>query len=67
MRLDMFNDRLEAYTMRAAQLYPGQTTFNRSQLAKISGRSRQTFYNNAWRYPISGKISLKEFVRMELR
>lgn len=62
-----FFDRVEAYTVRASVLYPGQTVFNKRQLAAISGRSPQTIYNNPVRYCFrSSKISIKEFVRMEV-
>lgn len=60
-------DRLEAYTQKAAELYPGEVVFNKTQLARISGKSRGTLYNNPKRYAFrSPKISLKEFVRMEM-
>ena len=68
MRMDIFQDRLEAYSARAAELYPGEQTFTKSQIARIAGMSRRTLYNNPSRYCFrSKKISLKEFVRMELR
>lgn len=65
--MDKFLDRVEAYTRKAAELYPGEVVFNKTQLAKISGKSRGTLYNDTRRYNFrSSKISIKEFVRMEL-
>lgn len=62
-----YRDRLEAYTKRAAELYPGEVVFNKTQLAKISGKSRGTLYNDQRRYNFrSSKISIKEFIRMEM-
>lgn len=62
-----YRDRLEAYTQRAAELYPGEVVFNKTQLAKISGKSRGTLYNDQRRYNFrTTKISIKEFVRMEM-
>ena len=62
-----FRDRLEAYTIKAAELYPGEVVFNKTQLARISGKSRGTLYNNWKRYNFrTSKISLKEFIRMEM-
>lgn len=64
---DRFQYRVEAYTLRAQELYPGETVFNKTQLARISGKSRGTLYNDQRRYNFrSSKISIKEFVRMEL-
>lgn len=68
MRADIFQDRLEAYRQRAAELFPGETVFNKKQMAMICGKSKQTLYNNPGKYCFrSAKISLKEFVRMELK
>lgn len=65
---DRYYDRVEAYTRRAAELFPGQTTFNKKQCAAIAGKSPSTIYNNPDRYYFrSAKISIKELVRMELR
>lgn len=65
--MDKFMDRVEAYTRKAAELYPGEVVFNKTQLARISGKSRGTLYNDQRRYHFrSGKVSIKEFVRMEL-
>lgn len=67
MRNQAYYDRVEAYTTRAAYLFPGETVFNKRQFAEISGRSPQTIYNNPKRYVFrSSKISIKEFVRMEV-
>lgn len=65
---ERFTDRVEAYTRRAAELYPGEVVFNKTQLARISGRSRSTLYNNSRRYYFrTDKVTIKEFVRMELQ
>lgn len=67
MSKEAYYDRVEAYTSRAAALYPGEVVFNKIQLAKISGKSPQTLYNNRDRYYFrTAKITIKEFVRMEM-
>ena len=62
-----FYDRVEAYTERASRLFPSRTTFSKKELALIADKSPQTIYNNRERYNFrSPKISIKEFVRMEI-
>lgn len=63
-----FYDRVEAYRRVAAEMFPGQGVFNKKELAAISGRSVQTIYNQPRKYCfLSPRISIEEFVRMELR
>lgn len=66
MKQDGFFDRVEAYTQRAAELYPGQTTFTKKQLAAISGRSASAVYHNPRFTFQTGRATIKEFVRAEL-
>lgn len=67
MNREAFIDRVEAYTIRASQLFPGATTFTKKELAEISGRGYSTLCNsNRYRFA-SRRISIKEFVRMELK
>lgn len=67
MNSPAFYDRVEAYTERASRLFPNRTTFTKRELALISEKSPQTIYNNRERYRFrSQKISIKEFVRMEI-
>ena len=66
MNRQAFADRVEAYTIRASQLFPGCTTFNKKQMAEISGRAYSTLCNsNRFRFE-SRRITIKEFVRKEL-
>ena len=66
MNRQAFADRVEAYTLRASHLYPGLTTFNKKQMAEISGRAYSTLCNsNRFRFE-SRRITIKEFVRKEL-
>lgn len=66
MKQERFFDRVEAYTERAAALYPGQTTFTKKELAAISGRSASAVYHNPRFHFETGRATIKEFVRAEL-
>lgn len=67
MNSPSFFDRVEAYTERANILFPNRTTFTKKEMAMIAEKSPQTIYNNRGRYCFrSTKISIKEFVRMEI-
>ena len=67
MNCPQFFDRLEVYTERAKRIYPNRSTFNKAEMALISMKSPQTIYNNKKKYNFrSRKITIKEFVRMEM-
>jgi hypothetical protein len=66
MNRQAFIDRVEAYTIRASHLFPGSTTFTKKELAEISGKAYSTLCNSErYRFP-SRRISIKEFIRMEM-
>lgn len=62
----IFFDRVEAYTERAAQLFPGETTFTKKQLAAIAGKSTSAIYHNPRFNFRTGRATIKEFARAEL-